>query len=126
MKDSRFEYIALVEKHGGAAALLDWMTWEMKANNALVIPKDIFAKAYGISIRALERRLKVLDEFNFIDLSIRHGLYTIYINSKFAKVGDVFCKFTATVILTEDDVAKKKTQLVLSESRYSGHINKGA
>ena len=123
MQDSRLAFIALMEKHGGAASLLQWMTWEMKNNNSLVIPKEVLASIIGVSIRTLERRMKILKASNFIDMKKRNGFYVIYITTKFAKVGQGYCSFNAKVILSEVDAAQVATQIKIEEIDNSSMIN---
>jgi hypothetical protein len=123
MSESRREFISLMATNGKAAALLEWMTWEMKGNNALVIPKEVLAEIHGVSIRSMERWLKILKESNFIDIKKKHGFYIIYISTKFAKVGNVYCKFNATVILSEQDASMHSKQLILEEINHRASIN---
>jgi hypothetical protein len=124
MDNSKFEKIALIHANGKAMALLEWMKFVMKKNNALVVSIETMALIFNVDARSIKRYIKFLNDNKLIRIA-KTGTANIYfINSNVSRWDTtsslVAFSFSAEVVISDAETCElseyiRKTQKALSD-----------
>ncbi len=124
MDNSKFEKIALTHANGKAMALLEWMKFAMKKNNALVVSVETMATIFNVDARSIKRYIKFLSDNKLIRIA-KSGTSNIYfINSNVSRwdttSAPVAFSFSAEVVISDKETGElaeyiRKTQRTLTE-----------
>jgi Fe2+ or Zn2+ uptake regulation protein len=93
-------------KHPAAMGTLMYLANNMGRNNALAVSQAVIASKVGVTITAVNRAIKLLDQHRFIEV-VKVGNLCIYrVNTRVAwqgNRGERFAHFTADVIAFEKE-----------------------
>ena len=96
----------LALKHPAAMATLMYLANNMGRNNALAVSQAVIAQKVGVTITAVNRAIKTLDQHRFIEV-VKVGNLCVYrVNTRVAwqgHRGERFAYFTADVIAIEKE-----------------------
>ena len=96
----------LAVKHPAAMGTLMYLANNMGRNNALAVSQAVIAAKVGITVKSVNRSIKLLDEHRFIEV-VKVGNLCVYrVNTRVAwqgHRGERFAYFTADVIAFEKE-----------------------
>ena len=100
------EHQKLAVKHPAAMGTLMYLANNMGRNNALAVSQAVIAAKVGITVKSVNRSIKLLDEHRFIEV-VKVGNLCVYrVNTRVAwqgHRGERFAYFTADVIAFEKE-----------------------
>ena len=94
----------LAVKHPAAMGTLMYLANNMGRNNALAVSQAVIAAKVGITVKSVNRSIKLLDEHRFIEVLKVGNLCVYRVNTRVAwqgHRGERFAYFTADVIAIE-------------------------
>ncbi len=127
MNNSKFEKIALTHTNGKAMALLEWMTFAMKKNNALVASVETMALIFNVDARSIKRYVKFLSDNKLIKIA-KTGTSNIYfINSNVSRwdttSAPVAFSFNAEVVISNAETNELAEYIRKTEKELNEDIN---
>jgi hypothetical protein len=127
MNNSKFEKIALIHANGKAMALLEWMKFVMKKNNALVVSIETMALIFNVDARSIKRYVKFLNDNKLIRIA-KTGTSNIYfINSNVSRwdttSAPVAFSFSAEIVISDAETLELSEYIRKTQKSLADDIN---